>query len=132
MFLPGDVVRFFAPSAGKNKYHICVCSAIDDDLAYFIFINSNPGYEGELVYNDGVIDGLPPSKTGKTVISLGLVSRMTSKQLKIFRAEKVSTLSAAIAEEVISTADSSPVLTPRDRARLIDGLQAFVRASTAI
>ena len=125
MFQPGDVVRFLSPSAGKTKYHLCVCSSVDDGRYQFLFINSKPGYPDELVYDDGVIGSLPKSATGKTVISFGMLVRMSEKQLSLFRAAKISEISLEIATDVISFADSAATLTRREQQMIIDGLSTI-------
>ena len=38
MFDVGDVVEVFAPTAGKKKYHLCVCCANDAGVTQFFFL----------------------------------------------------------------------------------------------
>lgn len=123
MFQPGDIVRFHSPTAGKQKYHLCVCTASSDERCYFLFLNSKPGYPGEIVYDDGFIDGLPVSPTGKTVVSFGMLIQVDWEKLRLFQAEKVSEASKEIRDDIIGFCSKTPVLSGRDKRIILRGLE---------
>jgi len=96
MFNVGDIVVMYAPTAGKKKYHLCVCEVNEHGVEFFLFINSGSGYAADFVVNDGSIDCLPESPTGNTVVSCSVVIRANQKQLAVYRAKKIGTLSKKI------------------------------------
>ena len=97
---PGDVVAAFSPTASKRKYHLCVVEGGDVAAAKLLFINSEPKYPSDLILADGDIEGLPPSRTGKTVISFSDIVRFSERQLELFRAERVSVIAEHVIEAV--------------------------------
>ncbi len=80
MFEAGDVVRFFSPTAGKTKYHLCLC-VNQSGKNCFLFLNSRTGYRGDYVLDDGAVPGLPRSQTGNTVVSFSQVIKMDEREL---------------------------------------------------
>lgn len=125
MFIPGDVVRFHSPTAGKMKFHLCVRAA-DDLPCRFLFINSGSGFKGDVVLEDGTIPGLPPSPTGESVVSFSQVVRMGVDRLRLFRAEKIGEIDAHLAGELLAFASGTKVLAQPDRAVVCDGFQAIL------
>lgn len=122
IFSPGDIVRFYNPQAGKDKYHLCVIAHTDDNAAGFLFINSKPGWEGDFVVKDGEISGLPESPTGQSVVSCSQIIRMTEKRLQIFKAEKVSDFSPALARKLATHIKETPTLTDKEKKAVQAGL----------
>ena len=123
MFEIGDLVRIFAPAAGKKKYHLCVCCADKDGVEKFLFINSAKGYKGDFVLDDGAIDCLPPGPTGFTVISCSMVIRYTLKQLNLFRAEKIGEFPRELLSELIEFVEKNKALSGSDRKIVLVGLK---------
>ncbi len=123
MFEVGDVVRFFSPTAGKEKFHLCL--GWDDTGRRFAFLhlNSESGYRGDFVLNDGRIQGLPISRTGKSVVSFSALVRIGTERLRKFGAEKTGEIDVSIAEELLAFAREVPVLTGPERAFVVSALE---------
>lgn len=130
MFQPGDVIRFYSPSASKEKFHLCVCAATDTTACCFLFLNSGSGYRGDYVLEDGSIPGLPKSPTGETVVSFSMLIRMSNENLERFKAEKTGDLDAHIAGELLPFARKAQTLNNKDRSIVISGLE-FVTEKNA-
>ena len=71
---PGDVFMFFAPMAGKHKYHLCIRAAGRGMKAMFVLMNR--GEEGAPKSKCVVIPSrfmpVPPCKSQLSEIALGL------------------------------------------------------------
>lgn len=130
MFSPGDVVKAFSPQASKKKFHLCVCAGSPESAHSFLFLNSETNYAGDCVFADGDIDGLPESRTGDTVVCFERVVRFNEAQLGLFRAEKVSEISADVAGVLLSHARTVQTLSGRDRRIVVAGLE-FVTEKNA-
>jgi hypothetical protein len=123
MFEIGDVVRFFSPTAGKEKFHLCLGRDDTGILFAFLHLNSDFGYRGDCVLNDGRIPGLPVSRTGKSVVSFSAVVRMGTERLRKFGAEKTGEIDVSIAEELLAFAREVQVLTGPERALVVGALE---------
>jgi hypothetical protein len=128
MFDVGDIVQIYAPTAGKKKYHLCVCCANEDGIEKFLFINSGDGYEADFVVRDQDIDCLPQSPTGKSVISCSLVVRYTQRQLQLYKALRLGELDAAILTELNDFIAQSPALSKETREEVVTSIQAALDA----
>ena len=123
MFEVGDVVRFFSPTAGKVKFHLCLGRDDTGILFAFLHLNSDSGYRGDCVLNDGLIPGLPISRTGKSVVSFSAIVRMGTERLRKFDAEKTGEIDVSIAEELLAFARKVQVLTNSERAFVVRALE---------
>ena len=127
MFNPGDVVRFHSPTAGKEKFHLCLCVSTTNGKYYFLHLNSGSGFAGDCVFDDGTIPGLPISPTGKTVVSFSQVVRMSPEKLNLFGAIKKGEINRAVAEKLASFSKECRALTDIDKPIVVE---AFVRMIT--
>lgn len=130
MFNVGDVVEIFAPTAGKKKYHLCVCCANDAGVVQFFFINSGDGYEADFVLADGQIGDLPESPTGKSVISCSIIVRYTPNQMTLYKAKKIGTIEAGIASDLADFISTSRALPKKDRAGIATALGEYAMRSS--
>ena len=126
MFEVGDIVEIFSPIASKKKYHLCVCGLSEVGIRQFFFLNSGDGYEAEFILEDGAIEGLPISPTGKTVISCSLIVKYNQRQLSLYKARKLSTLDKTIAADLRDFVAKSPALTRKETTRVTEALSAYV------
>lgn len=126
MFDVGDIVQIYAPTAGKDKYHLCVCCANEDGVEKFLFINSGGGYDADFVMKDGEIDGLPESPTGDSVISCSMVVRHNQQQLKLYKAKKLAVIKTATAKKLISFISQSNALPSKQREEIESSLTKLV------
>ncbi|MCB1528245.1 MAG: hypothetical protein KDJ45_11140 [Hyphomicrobiaceae bacterium] len=126
MFDVGDIVQIYAPTAGKNKYHLCVCCANVDGVEKFLFINSGSGYKADFVVKDGEIDGLPKSPTGDSIISCSIVVRHNQQQLKLYKAKKLSVIKTTTAKKLILFISESNALPLRQREEIKLSLEKLV------
>jgi hypothetical protein len=125
MFEVGDVVRFFSPTAGKEKFHLCIGHHGDAPLLAFLHLNSSAGYAGDCILDDGQIPGLPRSPTGKTVVSFSIVVRMGHERLQKFGAVRTGKIDGHLAGELASFAATVPALTRDERALVIAALNSL-------
>ncbi|TYB83925.1 hypothetical protein [Oceaniovalibus sp. ACAM 378] len=125
MFKTGDVVRFFSPTAGKEKFHLCLGHGDSGPLFAFLYLNSGSGYRGDCVLEDGQIPGLPKSPTGESVVSFSLIIRMGEDRLKKFGAEKTGEVDAHLAGELAAFAESTAVLTRAEKAFVVGALRSL-------
>lgn len=119
MFEAGDVVWFNSPIAGKGKYHVCLGKDSKGIRFAFLHVNSDAGYQSDLILQDGQIPGLPVSRTGQSVVSFSLVVRMGEEKLKLFKAKKVSQIDGSVAGELVAFARATPVLNAEEK-RLVE------------
>jgi hypothetical protein len=119
LFAIGEIVEIYAPTAGKKKYHLCICGVNDHNVVQFLFINSHDGYEADLILMDGEIKCLPKSPTGMSVISCNIVIRYTTEQLKLYNARPLGVLNKAIANRLLEHINSSKALGRSDKQLVI-------------
>lgn len=124
----GSVVKIFAATAGKHKYHLCLRVASDNDLARFLFINSDPSFRDLYVIDDSRLPYLPASPTGKSCFSFSLVIRMTERQLEIFEAEELGVIDYDLAQELLAFAANVRSLTKSEHGLVIEALSGLVQA----
>jgi hypothetical protein len=125
MFKAGDVVRFHSPTAGKEKFHLCLGHGEEGPLFAFLFLNSGSGYRGDYVLEDGQIPGLPKSPTGETVVSFSMIVRMGEERLEKFAATKTGEIDAHIAGELAAFAKTTSALTRSEQAFVVSALEAL-------
>jgi hypothetical protein len=97
MFSVGDIVRIYDPTTGYPKYHLCIFEVDEHGVCQFLYINSGQGYEGDFVVADTDIDCLPRSPTGDSVFSCNYLVRYNERQMKLYKAQKLSVLSSVLA-----------------------------------
>lgn len=125
MFEAGDVVRFFSPTAGKEKFHLCL-GRIENGIVFcFLYLNSGKGYRGDCVLEDGQIPGLPKSPTGETIVSFSAIVRMREDRLAIFGAAKTGKISAATAGDLAAFAKTVRSLNESDKRFVHSALEAL-------
>ncbi|SDY18333.1 hypothetical protein [Citreimonas salinaria] len=126
MFEVGDVVRFHSSTVGKPKYHLCV--GYDEHggprLA-FLFVNSETGYRGDCVFEDGEIPGLPESRTSESIVSFTNITRIGEDKLKLFKAEKVGKISGDVAGVLAAFARDTKVLTAPEKRFVVAALESL-------
>lgn len=122
MVVPGDIVHIFAPIAGKKKYHVCVCGLNENGVAQFLFFNSGGGYQADFVLPGDVLDCLPVSPTGKSIISCSIVVRYTANQLKQFDVKVIGKLPNDIGVELIEFLKKNPALNGSEKRAVVNGL----------
>ncbi len=125
MFEVGDIVRFFSPTASKEKFHICLGHDMQGPVFAFLHLNSKSGYSGEYILADGEITGLPKSPTGDTVVSFSMLVRMGDDRLVKFAAKKTGRLDAHIAGELAAFAKTVTTLTASERRFVVTALESL-------
>jgi len=125
MFSVGDVVEIFAPQAGHKKYHVCIC--VNTGAAHqFLYLNSDPNFDGTIAFDCEKIPCIPASKTGKTVFTFAILPRYNDRQLKLYKAKKLGVLDAAVAKDVLAFVATVKTLTAVDRALVSAALAAII------
>src|SRR5215212_5361767 len=89
MFAVGDIVRIYAPVAGRNKFHLWIEAGSDDRASKFLFLNSNPNYVGSYSVPCDRVPCIEESDTGVTAFSFSMLPRYSASQLKTYKAEKI-------------------------------------------
>jgi hypothetical protein len=125
MFEAGDIVRFFSPTAGKEKFHICLGQRGGVPVLAFLHLNSGTGFRGDYLLDDGQVPGLPNSPTGKTVVSFSIVVQISSERLTKFGAEKTGEIDGHLAGELVGFAKTLTVLSSPDRAFVVAALESI-------
>lgn len=72
----------------------------DGAASQFIFLNSDPKFEGLFVVPCERVPCIPKSETGVTAFSFTAVPRYNEKQLKLYNAKKLGILDRALAAEI--------------------------------
>jgi hypothetical protein len=126
MFSPGDVVRFHSPTAGKEKFHLCLCVSDSNGMCSFLHLNSGSGFAGDCILDDGAIPGLPKSPTGNTVVSFSQVVKMLPKKLKLFGAAKTGDISLEVAGELLAFARDCRALTDIDKPTVVNAFEKMI------
>lgn len=127
MFKAGDVVRFHSPTAGKEKFHLCLGRMGGDLVFAFLHLNSKAGYKGDCILDDGSVPGLPKSPTGQTVVSFSVVVRMGDARLRMFGATRTGEIDSHVAGELAAFARKVAALTANERAFVAGALEALFR-----
>lgn len=119
MFAPGDIVRFYSEIAGKRKYHLCLSLH-----GHFLFINSPKGriFRGDFVVPCTAIPCIPPTESGKSIISCSSLVKMTDHELKHVHAEKMASIDISILKDLLIFVEASPVLSPDEKDAIINEL----------
>ncbi len=125
MFKVGDVVRFYSPTASKEKFHLCLGHGESGPLFAFLHLNSGSGYRGDCVLEDGQILGLPKSPTDKTVVSFSVIVKMGEQRLQKFAAVKTGAIDANVAGELAAFAKNVPTLTRDERAFVVAAFESL-------
>ena len=127
MFEIGDVVHFRSPTVGKPKYHICLGpDEHGGPRLAFLFVNSDGGFRGDCVLDDGDIPGLPVSRTEQSVVSFTNITRLGEKRLEHFDATKVGRISRTVAGTLLAFAKETKVLTRDEKAYVISALAKLI------
>ena len=122
MVAVGDILRIYVPSLGKKKYHLCVCVGVGTAAHRFLFLNSEEYFDGTYVVDCTRVPCLPPSDTGKTVVSLNDIPRYNDRQLQTLQAHRMGGLAADVAAELIPFVRSAKVLNRADREMIVEAL----------
>lgn len=125
MFAIGDIVSIYAPVAGHDKYHLCINVGQGGAATKFLFLNSDPTYDGCHAINCTRIPCLPPSKTGVTVFSFTMVPRYSEAQLLLYKAKKLGVLSPDVAAELLPVAECARGLNRNERELVVAALKTI-------
>ena len=125
MFEVGDIVRFYSPTAGKEKFHLCLGQRGGVPVFAFLHLNSGAGYRGDLPLDDGLAPGLPPSPTGKTVVSFSIVVQISAERLTKFGAQKTGSIDGHLAGDLAGFAKTLTVLSRPDRTFVVAALETL-------
>jgi hypothetical protein len=125
MFDVGDVVAFHSPTVGKRKYHICLGQEDGITKFAFLFVNSETGFKGDCVLEDGEIPGLPISRTDQSVVSFTNITRMGADRLNLFEAESVGRISGDVAGILATFARETKVLNRREKSFVVSSLETL-------
>ena len=115
IFDVGDILHFYSSQAGHPKYHLCVLKIINGNAAVFLYLNSNEGFAADFIVSDTEIPCLPPSKTGKSIISCSQLVRANERQLKLYKAKKIGRLDKKIAMNLLKFVKTIDALSKFDK-----------------
>lgn len=102
MFAVGDIIQIFSPIAGYNKYHLCISVGTDGAASKFLFLNSDPSFQGTYAIKCDKVPCIPASDTGFTAFSFNLLVRYNNHQLGIFKAQKLGELDKGLAADLLA------------------------------
>lgn len=120
----GDIVEVFAHSVGYKKYHLCL-GRNEAETSCFIFLNSEGGYESNIVFDCSRFKMIKPSDTGKTVASLSFIVRYNEKQLQLYKANTIGKIVNDVAKEIYEFSKTIKTLTKPEKAFMIDRLKTL-------
>lgn len=100
MFDPGDYVKIFAPSVGYIKYHLCLTAPSAHAAGQFLWLNSDPTFEGTYNVPCSRVPCIPASSTGFTCFSFGMFPRYNATQLSLYQATKIGVIDRALAGDL--------------------------------
>ena len=72
------------------------------------------------------IDCLPPTESGKSVISCSLLISMTDAELKHLKAEKIGSVSFGLLRRLTMFVEGSPVLSAEDKDAIIAQMEDVI------
>ena len=100
MFAIGDIASIYCPIAGYPKYHLCICVGTNGAASQFIFLNSDPDFDGLFVCPCERVPCVPKSETGVTAFSFTAIPRYNDKQLALYKAKKLGVIDGVLATEI--------------------------------
>ena len=100
MYSVGSIVSIFAPSVGYVKYHLCIEKNDPPTASKFLWLNSDPKFDGTYNVPCKRVPCIPPSKTGFTCFSFGIVLRYTDAQLSLFGFKVLGSIEKRLALEL--------------------------------
>ena len=103
----------------------------DQQAGVFLFINSKSRrFQGDCVFEDGEITGLPKSSTGKSIVSFSTIIKYRRDQIKLFKATKISRIPLKVAADLLSHAEKTDVLTLMDKNAICEGLKILIETKS--
>lgn len=119
MFRIGDVVRFRSADAGYAKYHLCVSNE-----GHFIYLNSPraKSFLGDFEIGASEITGVPPTPSGKSIISCTKVLWFSANDLRDMRAAQVGRVTRSVLKRLLFFVEDLATLPPETRDPILDGL----------
>lgn len=122
----GQIIRYYSRIAGYDKYHICVCVGTSDNVYKFLMLNSDAGYESDLVFSNDEFPEIEPNDTGQSVVSLSTLARVRHDRLHLWRPREVSYISRSVANTVLSEVERISTLTRDEKTIVLNGLIEFI------
>ena len=122
MFNAGDIVHYHSAIAGKGKYHLCILVGCENGVHEFLFINSEHKYDGDCVFTDGDIPGLPESRTGQTIGGFSQIVRVKAEKMALWDPVVKGTVSTNVIEKLLEHARIVRTLNRKDREKVINAL----------
>ena len=117
MFSIGDIVKFRSSLAGKPKYHLCLCvgqAGTETEVHRFLFISSGgEEFVDSFEFEDSRFP-MPPSPTGKSVVSLSMVPRVRADKMHLYAPSVVGRFPADVAQELLELSKSVRSLLPNE------------------
>lgn len=119
MFSIGEIILFHNPVAGKNKLHLCVSFN-----NHFLFVNSPKAktFFGDFEFDSSTMKGVPPTPSGRSIVSCNIVLQYTDAELRNMRARSVGSLDPETIRDLLSFVEGLETLAPDDRNAILDGL----------
>lgn len=96
---PGDIVKFMAPIAGYEKYHVFL-GANEHDVLLFLYINSENGYSGDLNLVNADFPCIPCNANGQSVVSFSMLARVSRAKLTAMPHTVCGRVSPAVVEKL--------------------------------
>jgi len=124
-FAPGDIVSALASVTGYRKYFLSL-GVNDAGVDCLLYLNSEGGFDGNLEFDCGRFPMIPPSDTGRTVLSLTGLARLNERQAKLFKAERLGEIDADLAREMLNHATTVKTLSRAEKAFVLERLALLV------
>lgn len=95
--VPGDIVKFRAAIAGYDKYHIYL-GRNEHDVLMFLYINSENGFAGDIVFSNADFPCIPGNATGESVVSFSMMPRVRGDKFAAMPTAICGRVSALVAK----------------------------------
>lgn len=120
---PGEVFRLYSEIAGKPKYHLCISIA-----GGFLFINSPKPktYAGDLVVDASHLPFLPPTPSGKSVISCSTIVSISERELHRRKATLLGVAPRSVLLKIFDVVSEAEFLSEEERELILGGLEDWV------
>lgn len=89
-------------------------------------INSESGYEADLVFENASFPEIPPNETGKSVVSLAQLARIRNDKLALWRPRDIGYISVNVANTILGEVETVRTLTRAEKSIVLNGITEFL------
>ena len=106
-----------SPIAGYDKYHIFL-GANEHDVLLFLYINSENGYAGDIIFQNADFPNIPENADGDSVVSFSMLPRVARAKFNAMPSNSFGSVSADVAARLLAHCPSVKTL-PRSEKQFV-------------